>query len=184
MWSKDPTVWHPDPVHHEDIRNALGWLRITQQQPPSIPRLQALAKEIKEAGFENVLVLDMEESKLCPEVCRMTFGLVPGYPELHVLDSTVPSQVRVIEHRVEPFSTLCVEASKSGSTTEPLVFQKYFFERMRQVVREKAGDHFVVITDPGSLLEQVAKELRFRHMAHGFSIPPDNCIKADPIPVC
>lgn len=91
----------------------------------------------------------------------MTFGLIPGYPELHVLDSTVPSQVRAFEHRVELAKTLCVVASKSGSTTQPLVFQKYFFERMRQVVGEKAGNHFV-ITDPGSLPEQVAKELRFR----------------------
>ncbi|HBP88816.1 MAG TPA: transaldolase [Nitrospiraceae bacterium] len=167
LWSKDPTLWHHDPAHHEIIRNALGWLRITEQQLSSIPRLQALAKEIKEAGFKHVLVLGMGGSSLCPEVCRMTFGVIPGYPELHVLDSTVPSQVRAFEHRVELSKTLCVVASKSGSTTEPLVFQKYFFGRMRKVVGEKAGDHFVAITDPGSLLEQVAKELRFRHILAG-----------------
>ncbi len=38
---------------------------------------------------------------------------------------------------------------------------------MRQVVEEKAGDHFVAITDPGSLLELLAKELRFRHILPG-----------------
>lgn len=94
----------------------------------------------------------------------MTFGVIAGYPELHVLDSTVPSLVRVFEDWVELPTTLCVVASKLESTTEPLVFQRYFFERMRQVVGEKAGDHFVAITDPDSLLEQVAKELRFRHI--------------------
>ena len=167
IWSKDPTVWHHDPAHHEIIRHALGWLRITELQLPYIPRLLALAEESKNAGFKHVLVLGMGGSSLCPEVCRMTFGVMPGYPELHVLDSTVPSQVRAFEQRVDLSTTLCVVASKSGSTTEPLVFQKYFFERMRQVVGEKAGDHFVAITDPGSLLEHVAKELRFRHILPG-----------------
>lgn len=118
----------------------MGWLRITEEQLSSIPRLLALAKEVKEAGFQHVLILGMGGSSLCPEVCRMTFGLIPEYPELHVLDSTVPSQVRAFEHRVELAKTLCVVASKSGSTTQPLVFQKYFFKRMRQVVGEKAGN--------------------------------------------
>jgi transaldolase/glucose-6-phosphate isomerase len=167
VWNKDPTVWHHDPAHHQIIRNALGWLRITEQQLPCIPRLLALAEEIKDAGFKHVLVLGMGGSSLCPEVCRMTFGLIPGFPEMHVLDSTVPSQVRSFEHRIDLSKTLCVVASKSGSTTEPLVFQKYFFERMQQVVGDKAGDHFVAITDPGSLLEQVAKDLQFRHIFPG-----------------
>jgi transaldolase / glucose-6-phosphate isomerase len=167
IWKKDPTVWHQDPAHHQIIRNSLEWLRITKQQLSSIPRLVKLAEEIKDAGFEHVLVLGMGGSSLCPEVCRMTFGLIPGYPELHVLDSTVPSQVRTFESRVDLSKTLCVVASKSGSTTEPLVFQKYFFERMRQVVGEKAGEHFLAITDPGSLLEHMAQDLKFRHILPG-----------------
>ena len=97
----------------------------------------------------------------------MTFGVVPGYPELHVLDSTVPSQVKSFEERVDLEHTLCIVASKSGTTTEPLVFQKYFFERMRQVKGEQAGENFIAITDPGSLLERVAKELKFRHIFPG-----------------
>ena len=39
---------------------------------------------------------------------------------------------------------------------------------MQQVVGDKAGDHFMAITDPGSLLEQVAKKLRFRHILPGI----------------
>ena len=167
VWNKDPTVWHHDPAHHQIIRNALGWLRITEYQLPCIPRLLALAEEIKDAGFKHVLILGMGGSSLCPEVCRMTFGLIPEFPEMHVLDSTVPSQVRSFEHRIDLAKTLCVVASKSGSTTEPLVFQKYFFERMQHIVGDKAGDHFVAITDPGSLLEQLAKDLQFRHILSG-----------------
>jgi glucose-6-phosphate isomerase len=126
-----------------------------------------MAEEIEDAGFKHVLVLGMGGSSLCPEVFRMTFGLISGYPELHVLDSTVPSQVRAFEQQVDLSKTLCVVACKPGSTTEPLVFQKYFFERMQHVVGDKAGDHFVAITDPGSLLEQVAKDLHFRQILPG-----------------
>ncbi len=168
IWAKDPTVWHQSPEHQKIIRHALGWLTISQEQLPHIVRLQTVAKDIQEAGFTHVLLLGMGGSSLCPEVLRMTYGVMEGYPELHVLDSTVPSQVRSFEQQVDLSKTICVVASKSGSTTEPLVFQKYFFERMRQEVGEKAGEHFIAITDPGSLLEGVAKELRFRHILPGI----------------
>jgi hypothetical protein len=97
----------------------------------------------------------------------MTFGVVPGYPELHVLDSTVPAQVRSFEKRVDLAKTLCIVASKSGTTTEPLVFYRYFYERMRQVKGEKAGENFIAITDPGSLLEKLAQESQFREILPG-----------------
>ena len=167
IWEKDPTVWHQDPDHQNIIRQALGWLNISEEQLPMIVQLQVLAQDIKSAGFKRILLLGMGGSSLCPEVLRMTYGVIEGYPELHVLDSTVPSQVRAFEELGDLAATLCIVASKSGSTTEPLVFQKYFFERMRQVVGEKAGQHFVAITDPGSLLEGVAKELEFRHILPG-----------------
>ena len=167
IWAKDPTVWHQNSEHQKIIRNALGWLTISQEQLPQIAKLQAVAKDVKDAGFKHVLLLGMGGSSLCPEVLRMTYGVIDGYPELHVLDSTVPSQVRSFEQNVDLSKTLCIVASKSGSTTEPLVFQKYFFERMRQAVGEKAGDHFIAITDPGSLLEGVATKLHFRHILSG-----------------
>ncbi len=167
IWAKDPSVWHQNPEHQKIIRNALGWLNISQEQLPYIGTLQQVAKDIKDAGFKHVLLLGMGGSSLCPEVLRMTYGVIDGYPELHVLDSTVPSQVQAFEQQVDLAKTVCVVASKSGSTTEPLVFQKYFYDRMKQVVGDKAGDHFVAITDPGSLLEGVAKQLKLRHILPG-----------------
>jgi len=167
IWAKDPTVWHQNPEHQKIIRQALGWLTISHEQLSHIAKLQEVAKDIKEAGFKHILLLGMGGSSLCPEVLRMTYGVIAGYPELHVLDSTVPSQVRAFEQQVDLSKTVCIVASKSGSTTEPLVFQKYFFDRMKQVVAEKAGKHFIAITDPGSLLEGVAKQLNFRHILPG-----------------
>lgn len=167
MWAKDPTLWHQDPAHQKIIRNALGWLTVLDTQQTEIHQLKSVAEDVKKAGFKHILLLGMGGSSLCPEVSRMTFGVVPGYPELHVLDSTVPSQVRAFEQRVDLAKTICIVASKSGSTTEPLVFQKYFFEQMRKTVGDKAGDHFIAITDPGSLLENLAKEFKFRHILPG-----------------
>ena len=167
LWAKDPALWHEDPAHQAIIRNALGWLSLSEQQIRHVSRLQAFADEVKNAGFTHILLLGMGGSSLCPEVCRLTFGVIQGYPELHVLDSTVPSQVRSFEAKVDLEYTLCVVASKSGSTTEPLVFQKYFFERMRRIRGDRAGENFIAITDPGSLLERLARELRFRDIFPG-----------------
>ncbi len=169
LWDRDPALWHEDPAHQVIIRNALGWLTVSEEQIRDISRLQAFAGEVKAAGFTHILLLGMGGSSLCPEVFRMTFGVIPGYPELHVLDSTVPSQVRSFEERVDLERTLCIVASKSGSTTEPLVFQKYFFERMRRVRGDRAGENFIAITDPGSLLEGLARKLRFRKIFPGTS---------------
>ena len=167
LWAKDPSLWHQDLAHHAIIRNALGWLSVIERQRAQVPRLRALAEDVKHAGLTHLLLLGMGGSSLCPEVCRLTFGIIRGHPELHVLDGTVPSHVKSVENRVDLERTLCIVASKSGSTTEPLVFQKYFFERMQRVKGDRAGEHFLAITDPGSLLERVARELRFRDVWHG-----------------
>ena len=98
----------------------------------------------------------------------MTFGTLPGWPELLVLDSTDPAQVRAAEARVDLGRTLFVVSSKSGTTLEPNIFKQYFFERARQAVgADKAGDRFIAITDPGSKLEQVARADGFRHVLFG-----------------
>jgi len=167
LWACDSTLWHQAPAHQTIIRNALGWLSVSERQVNQVSRLQAVAADVAKAGFRHILLLGMGGSSLCPEVCRMTFGVIHGHPELHVLDSTVPSQVKRVEDRVALEHTLCIVASKSGSTTEPLVFQKYFYERMRQMKGDRAGENFMAITDPGSLLEQEARALKFREIFPG-----------------
>ena len=167
LWAKDPTLWHSDPAHHKIIRNALGWMHLPEQQVHQMARIKGLAESIRAEGYRHVLLLGMGGSSLCPEVWRMTFGMVSGFPELHILDSTVPSTVRSMEKRVDMAKTLCIISSKSGSTTEPLVFYQYFFDRMRKIKGDRAGENFIAITDPGSLLENLARESRFRDILPG-----------------
>src|SRR5437588_10224922 len=93
----------------------------------------------------------------------MTFGKIKGFPELHVLDSTDPAQIKAIEEKVDLRRTICIVSSKSGSTLEPNIYKQYFFERVKAKVGEKeAGNRFIAITDPGSQMQQVAATDKFR----------------------
>jgi transaldolase/glucose-6-phosphate isomerase len=163
LWQRDATLWTGD-----DEANWLGWLDITEYQIAHPVELRNLAKEIWSAGFKDILLLGMGGSSLCPEVLRMTFGKIAGYPDLHVLDSTDPAQVKAFESKIDIARALFIVSSKSGSTLEPNIFKQYFFERTKQAVgADKAGSHFIAITDPGSKMQQVAEGDRFRHIFFG-----------------
>ncbi|HEY8716543.1 MAG TPA: bifunctional transaldolase/phosoglucose isomerase [Candidatus Acidoferrum sp.] len=163
LWQRDAALWTGT-----DENNWLGWLHITEEQLAHIGALQEIAADIKKAGFKHALLLGMGGSSLCPEVLRMTFGKIAGYPELHVLDSTDPAQIKAIESKVDLSSTLCIVSSKSGTTLEPNIYKQYFFERIKEKVgAEEVGKHFIAVTDPGSKLQQVAERDKFRKIFMG-----------------
>ena len=164
IWEEDATVWSSDPEHMRIIMNSLGWLRVPDEVLEHTAELENFAKEIRDAGFSHAVVLGMGGSSLCPEVLRQSFGKQLGYPELLVLDSTVPGAVAQIEAHVRLPHTLFIVASKSGSTTEPQMFQRYFYERMKQIKGEWAGENFVAITDPGTVLEGQARDEGYRRI--------------------
>ncbi len=164
LWARDATLWTG-----ADEASWLGWLGIADAQLARIEHLRRVALDVEQAGFTHALLLGMGGSSLCPEVLKLTFGRLAGRPELHVLDSTDPAQVRAFERKVDLAKTLFVVSSKSGSTLEPNIFKQYFFERVGQVVGAgQAGSRFVAITDPGSKLQQVAEGERFRHVFYGL----------------
>ena len=170
VWRKDPTLWKDDEAHKKIIANALGWVTVVDLLVEHAGELGAFSERIRNDGFTDVVLLGMGGSSLCPEVFRRTFGKIDGFPTLHVLDSTDPATVQSFEERVNLPHTLFVVASKSGTTTEPLMFYKYFFNRMREIKGERAGENFVAITDPGTLMEEMAKGDSFRRI---FLNPPD-----------
>ncbi|MGZ3496204.1 MAG: bifunctional transaldolase/phosoglucose isomerase [Vulcanimicrobiaceae bacterium] len=162
LWAKDPSLWSTDPQHVEIIKHSLGWLDIPQHMLENVPNMQAFAKEVA-AEFEHVVVLGMGGSSLAPDVMRETFGKIDGFPRLHVLDSTHPQQIRELEDAIDLPSTLFIVASKSGTTTEPEAFYRYFHALVTKAAgSSKAGSHFVAITDPGTELEREAKAQGFR----------------------
>ena len=168
IWRKDYNVWKPEP---SEITNRLGWLRVTDLMSEKVPVLQSFAREVTDAGFRHVVLLGMGGSSLGPEVLRQTFGNTAGYPELIVLDSMVPASVQSVKDSIDPARTLFLISSKSGTTTEPLALFSYFKSLVRASVgKEKAGQNFVAITDPGTPLVKLAEDERFRRI---FLNPPD-----------
>src|SRR5437879_4403663 len=133
-------------------------------------KLRAAAEDVKKENFTDILLLGMGGSSLCPDVLKSTFGNIDGFPELHVLDSTDPAQIKAFENKVNLAKTLFIVSSKSGTTLEPNIFKQYFFERAKQTVgADKVGSRFIAITDPGSKMQQVAEADRFRHIFFGLA---------------
>jgi transaldolase/glucose-6-phosphate isomerase len=161
LWQHDKSLWTGS-----DEDKWLGWLdAVTNDE---LAGYEKFAAEIKRDGFKDALILGMGGSSLGPEVLATTFGHNSGWPRLRILDSTVPAQIRAIESTLDLGKTLFIVSSKSGSTTEPNILKDYFHQRVADAIgKDKAGRHFIAITDPGSSLEKTAKSDGFRHIFYG-----------------
>ncbi len=170
LWQHDPSPWSSDPEHVKIITHALGWLDFPERVLEHAADLTAFASETAQL-YSHAVVLGMGGSSLAPDVLRRTFGHVAGFPQLHVLDSSDPQQVKALEDAIDIPHTLFIVASKSGTTTEPEAFFRYFYERVQKAVGARdAGKQFVAITDPGTALEEEAKAAGFRRI---FTNDPD-----------
>lgn len=163
LWTGDSSLWTNDDEH-----KWLGWLHVAEDQAAHLQELTDLGNDAAKSGCNHTLLLGMGGSSLCPEVLEKTFGKQPGHPELHVLDSTDPAQIKATESQIEIGRTIFIVASKSGNTLEPNIFKQYFFDRAQAVVGQgNVGKHFVAITDPASNLQKVAQENHFRRIFFG-----------------
>ena len=170
LWKHDPQPWSSDPQHADIIKHALGWLDFPKAVSDRVAELQSFAADAAKE-FSHVVVLGMGGSSLAPDVLRVTFGDIAGYPHLHVLDSSDPAQVKTLEDALDIARTLFIVSSKSGTTTEPEAFFRYFYERVQKTVgADAAGKQFVAITDPGTQLGKEARDAGFRHI---FENDPD-----------
>jgi transaldolase/glucose-6-phosphate isomerase len=170
LWTDNPAPWSTAPEHVAIIEHALGWVTIAQQTHAQAGELREFAAACAKR-FDHVVVLGMGGSSLAPDILRATFGRTPGFPQLHVLDSTDVQQIKALDDSLDIAKSLFVVASKSGTTTEPDAYFRYFFQRVQQTVGgSNASDHFIAITDPGSPLEKEAKETNFLRV---FANDPD-----------
>jgi transaldolase/glucose-6-phosphate isomerase len=146
----------------------VAWLEVALDQATHAHRFESLARQVRDAGFTDAVVLGMGGSSLCPDVLAATFPPVPGLPRLHVLDSTDPQQVKAMEDRVDLARTLFFVSSKSGTTLEPSILAAYFRARLEAVAgKDEAGSHFVAITDVGSPLIDLARHQEYRAVYAG-----------------
>ena len=168
IWDVDHTVWNPDPV---DITDRLGWLTVAGDMRQYVEDMQAFAEEVKSDGFRHVVLLGMGGSSLGALALSDLFGSADGYPDLTVLDTTVPATINAISDSLDCEKTLFIVASKSGTTIEPNVLYKHFRALVeREIEGADTGNHFVAICDAGTSLERLAREDGFRRV---FTNPPD-----------
>lgn len=163
LWEGDASVWTDG-----DESKWVAWLDIAEQQLARPDHLTALKQDVRQAGFTDILLLGMGGSSLCPDVLSRTFGQQEGFPKLHVLDSTDPAQVLATEGKIDLAKTLFFVSSKSGTTLEPDIMRRHFFERAGQVLGSAPGAHFIAVTDPGSELEAIANRDGYRKIFYGL----------------
>jgi glucose-6-phosphate isomerase len=159
--AKDAALWGPEAEHEAAIR--LGWLDAVAVSRRFLPELYALRDALREEGVDRVVLCGMGGSSLAPEVICRTAD-VP----LTVLDSTHPDQVRSALGG-DLASTVVVASSKSGGTLETDSQRRVFAEAFAAAGID-AASRIVVVTDPGSPFEQLAKDAGYRAV---FLADPD-----------
>jgi transaldolase / glucose-6-phosphate isomerase len=161
IWRHDASLWGGPGV--PEIENRLGWLTVSEAMLEQAPDLHEFADQVRSEGYTDAVLLGMGGSSLGPEVIRRSFGDLPDGLKLHVLDSTHPDEVLAVEDAVDLSKTLFIVSSKSGGTIETISHYRYFASKCKP-------EQFVVVTDPGSPLEQIAKDDGLRRC---FLNPPE-----------
>ena len=162
VWRKDDTLWGDRGA--PEVGNRLGWLTITEPMREAVPELKAFVEECRADGLTDAVLLGMGGSSLAPEVLRRSFGELDAGLDLHVLDSTDPGAVLAVERAVDLDKALFVVSSKSGGTIEPSSFYRYFRARVEERLGDRAGSHFIAITDPDTSLVKLAADEGFRRV--------------------
>jgi glucose-6-phosphate isomerase len=164
IWERDISVWNAAPGSDaaRSVSTRLGWLDIGTTMPPHMDRVVQLGRIAAEEQIEAVYLLGMGGSSLCAEVLCTVYGAAEGHPELHVLDTTDERTLTSAAARMVPERTWFVVASKSGSTVEVASMERFFWSRMVAALGDRAGRHFVAITDPETALQKLAASRGYR----------------------
>jgi transaldolase/glucose-6-phosphate isomerase len=175
LFDRDTSLWTDDRDVAKAIAGRLGWLDAPAHFSLLAPALEGFGDGIREAGFDNAVVMGMGGSSLAPDILHRTFGTTPGYLGLRILDSTDPAAVAATVDDLDPLETLWIVASKSGTTTEPLAFMADAWARVEAALEERhadqrPGEFFAVITDPGKSLAAIPHHDDLREE---FLNPPD-----------
>ena len=169
LWRKDAGLWKKDPQDQQGIPEAMGWLTVAETMAGRVAELTAFAREVRQAGIRHVVHMGMGGSSLAPLALQRTFPPGQDGLPLTVLDTTDPATISRIEQAVPVAETLFIVASKSGTTAEPLAYMEYFYAKVKAAKGGKAGENFVVITDPGTPLTQTAQNRGFRKAFLNFT---------------
>jgi len=169
IWARDATFWGGDAAQQRSVANRLGWLDVAQRMRAGIDELRGFADDVR-ANFDACVLLGMGGSSLASEVLRESIPHRPGWPRLHVLDTTDPATILATTRHINPARTLFFASSKSGTTLEVNSLFSYFLGQVSPVLGERSGENFVAITDADTPLQALAAQHGFRKV---FTNPGD-----------
>ena len=150
---QDPTLWGREAESEAKIR--LSWTSLATSSRPLVDEIAAARAELTDRGLDHVVLCGMGGSSLAPEVICHTAGV-----ELTVLDSSQPDMVRgALGDRLE--RSVVVVSSKSGGTVETDSLRRAYEQAFRDAELDPA-EHIVVVTDPGSPLDDEATKAGYR----------------------
>ena len=164
IWDHDAALWQSDPNVQGAIKNRLGWLDVAITTLENLSEITDFVNQVTQDGYTFAVLLGMGGSSLAPEMLREAFETTDSLMQLIVLDTTDPDTIHEVERIIDLPKTLFIVASKSGKTLETLSHFKYFSDKVSKLSGENIGQHFIAITDPGTPLEQLARENSFRHI--------------------
>ncbi|MDO7884107.1 hypothetical protein [Hymenobacter cheonanensis] len=167
FWHKDATLWTQDAEAQQSVRSFMGWLDSPEVLTKAVGEIVGFVADVKAAGFQHVVVMGMGGSTMAPIVFERSFEQ-QGLP-LSILDTTDPGTVAELEKSIPLAHTLFIVASKSGTTAEPLAFGDYFYDKVKAIKGDKAGENFVAITDPGSKFVTQATQEGYRKIFLNFA---------------
>ncbi len=168
IWSGDYTIWRFDPHRSGD---RLGWLNVTDWMRDQTEQVQSLVSQATQEGIEHIVLLGMGGSSLGADTLHSVLGSKKGFPDLIVVDSTIPDFIEDVSRKIEPAKTIFLVSSKSGTTVEPLSLFDHFYQAVQLSGNVgETGNNFMAITDAGSPLTDLAEKKRFRHI---FTNPSD-----------
>ncbi len=151
--AQDPTLWGADA--EAEAAKRLSWVTLAQTSRPLVAEIGALREELAAEGVDHVVLAGMGGSSLAPEVICATAGVA-----LVTLDTTDPGQVRAaIADSLQ--RTVLVVSSKSGGTVETDSHRRAY-EKAFADAGIDPRQRIVVVTDPGSPLQQAAEDAGYR----------------------
>ena len=149
----DSTLWGPEAEAEASIR--LGWINAVSVSRPLVAEIVALRDELKAKGVDRFVLGGMGGSSLAPEVITQTAGV-----DLTILDSTAPGQILAALNG-DLARTAVVVSSKSGSTVETDSHRRAFEAAFTDLGIDPT-ERIIVVTDPGSPLDESARAAGYR----------------------
>jgi len=170
LFSLDPTLWTRNTREHAEIKNRLGWLESPVNSLSLVHEINKLTKDLRAKGYTDLVLMGMGGSSMAPEVFSLigkSLNLTRDGLKVTILDTTDPRIIIDAARTINPLNALYIVASKSGSTSEIDAMLTYFWHLTSSLVGDHCGDHFIAITDPGTVLDNLATERRFYKVYHG-----------------